>query len=167
MFGNDYYYDVDSELYYCATRWYNPLWCRFISGDDIRYFNSENIGCVNMFAYCNNNPVMIIDSYGNTPRWISMLGGMIEHSASTIAGLLKLSLKAMPELSKQVAIKIARKGGWQQTAREIVRSRSNNIAETNKMISQAESVAKWTGRPLLVIDIVSTTISNYKRGSKS
>lgn len=65
MFGNDYYYDVDSELYYCATRWYNPLWCRFISGDDIRYFDSENIGCVNMFAYCNNNPVMYADPSGH------------------------------------------------------------------------------------------------------
>ena len=39
--------------------------------DDVDYINPETIGGTNLFAYCNNNPVMQVDETGNMPKWLS------------------------------------------------------------------------------------------------
>jgi len=59
-----YFYDVETGLYYLQSRYYNPQWGRFINADA---FVSTGTGILgyNMFAYCNNNPVMYTDSTGN------------------------------------------------------------------------------------------------------
>lgn len=53
-----YYYDTDTSMYYLKTRYYNPEWCRFISSDNISYLEVDSPLGVNLFSYCNNNPVM-------------------------------------------------------------------------------------------------------------
>ena len=60
-----YYHDFDTGLYYLKTRYYDPAVGRFISMDDVEYIDPETIGGVNLFAYCNNNPVMNADPNGN------------------------------------------------------------------------------------------------------
>ena len=59
-----YYYDSDLGLYYLITRYYDPEIGRFISADGIEYLDPETIGGLNLFAYCNNNPVMGVDPTG-------------------------------------------------------------------------------------------------------
>ena len=59
-----YYYDTEIGLYFLKTRFYDPQACRFISMDDIAYIDPETIGGVNLYAYCNNNPVMNVDPNG-------------------------------------------------------------------------------------------------------
>ena len=59
-----YYYDSDLGLYYLMTRYYDPEIGRFISADSIEYLDPETIGGLNLFAYCNNNPVMGVDPTG-------------------------------------------------------------------------------------------------------
>lgn len=39
---------------------------RFISIDDVAYIDPETIGGINLFAYCNNNPVMNVDPTGHS-----------------------------------------------------------------------------------------------------
>ena len=58
-----YVYDQETGLYYLQSRYYNPKLCRFISADA---FVSTGQGILghNMFAYCNNNPVMGYDPSG-------------------------------------------------------------------------------------------------------
>lgn len=58
-----YYQDDESELYYLQSRYYDPATCRFINSDT---YTSTGIGILgnNMFAYCNNNPVINRDSTG-------------------------------------------------------------------------------------------------------
>lgn len=58
-----YYYDSANEMYYCNTRYYDPMLCRFLSPDC--YVNQDQgiIG-MNIYAYCNNNPVNFIDPSG-------------------------------------------------------------------------------------------------------
>ena len=58
-----YYYDIETGLYYLQSRYYNPEWGRFISADGYVSTGTGILG-YNMFAYCNNNPVMRIDPTG-------------------------------------------------------------------------------------------------------
>ena len=58
-----YYYDNVNKMYNCNTRYYDPMLCRFLSPDC--YVNQDQgiIG-MNIYAYCNNNPVNFIDPNG-------------------------------------------------------------------------------------------------------
>ncbi len=60
-----YYYDPETGLYYLQTRYYDPEIGRFISQDSIEYANPETINGLNLYAYCNNNPVMNVDPTGH------------------------------------------------------------------------------------------------------
>ena len=65
-----YYYDDDLDLYYLATRYYDPEVCRFVTADDPAYLGANgDIISYNLYAYCNNNPVMYADPAGNMPMW--------------------------------------------------------------------------------------------------
>ena len=59
-----YYYDTETGLYFLKTRYYDPEIGRFISIDGIEYLDPETINGLNLYAYCNNNPVMNIDPNG-------------------------------------------------------------------------------------------------------
>ena len=69
-----YYYDDETGLYYLKSRYYDPETGRFITIDDISYFDPETINGLNLYAYCGNNPVMRIDANGNA-WWHWLLGG--------------------------------------------------------------------------------------------
>ena len=62
-----YFYDVETGLYYLQTRYYDPSIGRFISQDSIEYAAPQSINGLNLYAYCNNNPVMNIDPTGH--KW--------------------------------------------------------------------------------------------------
>jgi len=64
-----YYYDVETNLYYLKSRYYDPEICRFITIDDISYLDPDSINGLNLYAYCLNNPVMMIDNSGCAPAW--------------------------------------------------------------------------------------------------
>ena len=59
-----YYYDVETKLYYLQSRYYDPETCRFINADSLLVAGDDYIQGVNMFAYCQNNPVMYSDPSG-------------------------------------------------------------------------------------------------------
>ena len=62
-----YYYDVETGWYYLQSRYYNPVWGRFINADDVAYLGANgDMQAFNLFAYCNNNPVM---GYDPTGKW--------------------------------------------------------------------------------------------------
>lgn len=56
-----YYYDTETGFYYLQTRYYNPVWGRFINADG--QLNDELLG-YNSFSYCDNNPISFIDPFG-------------------------------------------------------------------------------------------------------
>ena len=61
-----YFLDPVSNLYYLQTRFYDPSVGRFINADDIDYLGADGTPLsYNLFAYCNNNPVMRYDPTGN------------------------------------------------------------------------------------------------------
>lgn len=69
-------------MYYLQSRYYNPEWGRFINAD-------SNLGqpgqllSHNLFTYCYNNPVNMIDADGNAPAWVKWAIG-----SAVIAGLV-------------------------------------------------------------------------------
>ena len=70
-----YYYDTETKLYFLKTRYYDPEVGRFISPDSIEYLDPETINGLNLYAYCNNNPVSNVDPNGN--KWWHWVLGFV------------------------------------------------------------------------------------------
>ncbi len=75
-----YYYDVESSLYYLNTRYYDPQIGRFINADEITILDEtrSQIHGLNLYMYCGNNPVGMIDPSGRAffaTLFIAMLVG--------------------------------------------------------------------------------------------
>ena len=65
-----YYYDEDTKLYFLNARYYCPEWRRFISPDDTAYLDPESVNGLNLYAYCNNDPVNYADPSGHLAFFI-------------------------------------------------------------------------------------------------
>ena len=76
-----YYYDSETGFYYLQSRYYDPENHRFINADSYASTGQGFLG-VNMFAYCNNLPVILHDSNGEFPSLLIVIPIVI------IAGLL-------------------------------------------------------------------------------
>ena len=66
-----YYYDNETGLYYLQSRYYDPANRRFINADRHMSTGQGFVG-TNMFAYCNNSPVFLVDYDGDeaeTVEW--------------------------------------------------------------------------------------------------
>ena len=61
-----YYYDDYLMLYYLQSRYYDPNTCRFISPDNVDVITATPMALTdkNLYAYCDNNPVMRVDGDG-------------------------------------------------------------------------------------------------------
>ena len=94
-----YVYDTETGLYYLNTRYYSPVWGRFINADVIMGANSD-AGTYNLFAYCGNNPVIRCDK-----------GGMLWNSLALIIRILPFELHAWNTIAVWVGIDTAAIGG--------------------------------------------------------
>ena len=57
-----YYYDEETSLYYLKSRYYNPLWGRFINADN--FIETYTVFGLNLYCYVGNNPVSRYDENG-------------------------------------------------------------------------------------------------------
>ena len=66
-----YYYDVETGLYYLNSRYYDPETGRFINADttDVLENAKYNICGLNLYVYCDNNPVAGRDDEGDMSFW--------------------------------------------------------------------------------------------------
>ena len=81
-----YYYDKESGLYYCITRYYSPELCIFTSIDSIEYLDCESINGLDLYCYCLNNPIMYVDPSGHFAISLTMLGLIIGAVVGATAG---------------------------------------------------------------------------------
>ena len=76
-----YYYDAETGLYYLQSRYYNPEWGRFINADvaEVLNISQEHPVSANLFAYCKNNPVNMVDQSGTIAANVigAVIGGVI------------------------------------------------------------------------------------------
>ena len=65
-----YFFDSETGFYYLLSRYYDPETGRFINADEL-IDNGTGILGYNMYTYCINNPVNMVDVDGNAPAYIS------------------------------------------------------------------------------------------------
>lgn len=72
-----YYYDRETGLYYVSSRYYDPEIRRFICVDDMELVTATpmNLTDKNLYTYCDNNPVVRIDTDGEF--WTIAMGAAI------------------------------------------------------------------------------------------
>ena len=84
-----YYYDVETGLYYCRSRYYDPAIRRFISADDTQVLrdNLDMLGEKNLYAYCDDNPIIKGDSEGENPVITGIIGATVNIIAGGVAAV--------------------------------------------------------------------------------
>ena len=65
-----YYYDDETGFYYLINRYYDPVMKRFISADSFAS-TGQGFTSTNMFACCNNNPIIFHDPSGHSIDYCS------------------------------------------------------------------------------------------------
>ena len=63
-----YYHDAETRFYYLQSRYYDPVYHRFINADNYASTGQGFLG-TNMFAYCENNPSILRDDNGMRPKF--------------------------------------------------------------------------------------------------
>ena len=72
-----YYYDTETGLYYLNSRYYDPQTGRFINADSEDILQvQDDLFDKNLFAYCDNNPIMREDHGGERWSWKTFFGGV-------------------------------------------------------------------------------------------
>ncbi len=114
-----YRYDNETGLYYLQSRYYNPEWGRFISPDAVAILElsalTGNALGTNLFAYCENNPIMNIDPTGYWKIPTSSLGKIllfvgINPAAAALIGIGVYKLKML--LTAKFTLFIAKLGAF-------------------------------------------------------
>lgn len=72
-----YYYDSETGMYYLHSRYYDPQICRCINADtsDVLTASPTELTDKNLFAYCDNNPVVREDKDGQF--WNFVIGATV------------------------------------------------------------------------------------------
>ena len=86
-----YVYDTETGLYYLNSRYYNPVWGRFINADTPAVVTASPGSASwdkNLFAYCDGNPVNRADDGGEFWHFIvgAAVGGLISGISTAISG---------------------------------------------------------------------------------
>ncbi len=85
LFYRSYYLDLEMEMYYLNSRYYLPIYHRFLNADDSDIIDGGNDHALenNLFAYCLNNPVMFKDEDG---EWVHLaVGAAVSGAISAIS----------------------------------------------------------------------------------
>ena len=89
-----YYYDNETGLYYLNARYYEPSIGRFISPDVLTILDETKgqINGLNLYMYCNNNPIMYVDPSGHfvitlsVILWAAIIGAALGIVSEAIYG---------------------------------------------------------------------------------
>ena len=90
-----YYYDRETRLYYLQSRYYDFANRRFINADTFAITDANGFLSANMFAYCENNPIVWIDPTGH---FLSEIIGFVKTAVDEIG-------KAVGALSPVYAVR--------------------------------------------------------------
>ena len=83
-----YVYDSETGLYYVSSRYYDPEIGRFISPDTTDVLTATPMGLTdkNLFAYCDNNPVIRADHGGDF--WNVVIGAVVGAAAGIVGQVI-------------------------------------------------------------------------------
>lgn len=86
-----YYYDQESGMYYCETRFYVPEWGRWLNTDSPNFIEPNKLNQLNLFAYCGNQPISRVDEYGCS--WNSFWFSIKKWFEDTFGYFVELSIE--------------------------------------------------------------------------
>ena len=83
-----YYYDTESTYYYLNSRYYDPITGRFLNADTTSVLTASPMGLTdkNLYAYCDNNPVMRVDVGGEF--WNVIIGAVIGGTINMVSSII-------------------------------------------------------------------------------
>ena len=123
------YTSLDSKhcYYYLGSRFYSPLLSRFMNADSMAYTGTGVVG-TNMFAYCNNNPVLLTDPKGES--FLATAATLMSIVLLSVAWAIVLSL-VIPRINNE----------FQRLFPEIVKSITERIVNGDRsFIKQNPSI---------------------------
>ena len=127
-----YRYDGDTRLYYLQNRYYDPAIGRFINADGYVSTGQGLIGH-NMFAYCNNTPIVMEDTAGKIPNYcIAVSDGAAGASPSNYKPKPKADKvlqEQKPAISKKFGISIPGNSQIHLTVGEYVKTPESVFAD--------------------------------------
>ena len=81
-----YVYDVETGLYYLRSRYYNPGWIRFVNKDDAGIINNNgSLSDVNLYAYCDNEPIVRVDEDGKLWLITALVSAVVNIAVTFVA----------------------------------------------------------------------------------
>ena len=84
-----YVYDPETGLYFLGSRYYDPEVGRFVNADDtdVIFAKPQELGSKNLYAYCDNNPV-VKEDYGGEFPIASIVGAVVGAAVSGFSYVL-------------------------------------------------------------------------------
>ena len=155
-----YIKSIETGFYYVSSRYYDPEVGRFINADSQLNMKDGFVG-FNMFAYCNNNPVMYSDPTGHSIMLACIIGGAILGAIAGGFTAAKVSKAKTGEVNKKAVVAAAVGGavigglagwGFGTVANAI------GAAVASKAAAAASSTAPVVNK---AIESVSTAIQPY------
>ena len=135
-----YYYDKDLALYYLASRYYDSNTGRFINVDG--QLNTSTIFGYNLFAYCENNPVVRIDPNGDffLMAMAATVAGAFAAAAGAVAIVASVGLAVnvavnVGEIISEAIIQITNNLEEDETPKSITNPDNNDNADDENKTS--------------------------------
>mgnify|MGYP001087673655 CR=1 FL=1 len=164
-----YYYDTETSLYYLQSRYYDPEVGRFINADAFTSTDISSPISTNMFAYCENNPVMRDDHSGEI--WTQFAFGIASQYVGDVIGNIIGGksgwdiLKPTSSIGEYVASGVSAMIPGTKLISSIARSAvSTAITSGEKLVKTGKidtlQMAESFGKNLL-FDVGASKISNY------
>ena len=154
-----YYYDVGTGFYYLQTRYYDPQTGRFINMDGLEYLDPETVGGLNLYAYCNCNPVMYVDPTGTAWwHWV-IIAGLAIASIAVITVAIVSTITVSP-------VAIAAAAGYLigSTSNTIDQLQQNGYDITKVDPTQVLSNGVWSAFTSAMVAGFSTVATNIVGG---
>lgn len=146
-----YYYDNESGFYYLQSRYYDSVTGRFLNADE--QINDNGIIGTNLFTYCNNNPINMVDYEG-------------KYGTLIIMGMYYLAFAIVTICLTSIITSSAFINGWYQMCSVI----SGGILRGIKSLgvafswanSQAQSIARSIGLSFAKVKVKPKYRSNHE-----
>lgn len=101
-----YRYDEEIDMYYLNSRFYDANVGRFINADAL-LGEMGSIQGHNMFAYGNNNPIMMIDPSGYAPEWWNRFKKKVKNAWNGVTDTVDSAVKKVKEVVDTISDKVS------------------------------------------------------------